>query len=258
MGAFAREQGCAYATVNQIIDGYMMFSTCNWKEDGNGGMTGETQNTYLYKLDGTMEPKKLKSPGWILYNCGDVTLTYSPIAEHGGAFGSYWDWDAETDKMTFLTDHPGEPGWFGETEAYYFMDGAVHRLTYATGKDEVVIDTGLEGDYFAYCFPDCIVIVHSSIDAVADNNLYFYNWAFELVDTVPFDYSGKHLFDDAILAETADRIILSNTNRFFVPTHYINKSELGTGNVTVHEFDLTSIQEMIDAMDQLYSQWEDG
>lgn len=256
MGAFAQEQGCAYAAVNQIIDGYCRFSTYNWKDNDSGGVSGDHQQTYLFKLDGSTEPKEVDSAGWILYNCGDVTLSYSPIAENGGQYGSYWDWDAETDTLTFLTDHPGEPGWFGQTQAYYFMDGAVRRLTYATGEDEVVIETGLEGDYYAYCFPDCIVVANNSINGITDKNLYFYNWAFELVDTVSIEYSGSFLFGDAIMAETADRIILCDTNRFSVPTHYINKSELGTGNVTVHEFDLTSIADMIAAMDELYGSLE--
>ena len=203
------------------------------------------------------QPEKLDAKGMIMYNCGDVILTYHPSAQNGGRFGSYWDWDPETDSLTYLADHPGEPGWFGEMEAYYFKDGAVRRLTYAAGKEEVVIQTDLQGDYYACCFPDCIVIVSNSVKDTSDKNLYIYNWDFEQVATVPFEYSGTMLNSQAILGETADKILLTKSHVYPVPTHYIDKSELGSGNVQLHEFDLTAIEDMIETVKKYYpdSNW---
>ena len=252
-GEFAKEQGCDYAQCDMVTDGYCIFQTCKWVENPDKSMSGRAQATYYYKLDGSMEqPEKVDSKGMIMYTCADVILTYHPESENGGQYGSYWDWDPETDSLTFLTDHPGEPGWFGETEAYYFKDGAVRHLTYATGKEEVVIQTDLQGDYYACCFPDCIVVVSNSVKASSDKNLYIYNWDFEHIATVPFEFSGKMLYGQAIIGETVDRILLTQSSIFPVPTHYIDKAELGSGNVQLHEFDLTAVENMIEVVRKWY------
>ena len=250
---FAKDSGCDYASCNLITDGYCLLHTYKWEASPTGGVTGKAQAAYYYKLDGSMEqPEKVDAKGLIMYNCGDVILTYHSESKNGGQYGSYWDWDPETDSLNYLTDHPGEPGWFGETEAYYFKDGAVRHLTYATGQEEVVIQTDLQGDYYACCFPDCIVVVSNSVKDVSDKKLYIYNWDFRLVDTVEVEFTGKMLVDQVVIGETAERILLSKSALYPVPTHYIEKSELGTGNVTVHEFDLTAIEDMIEAIKKLY------
>ena len=250
---FAKEQGCDYAECDMITDGYCFIRTCKWEEDTDKSFSGKAQATYYYKLDGSMaQPEKLDAKGMLMYNCGEVILTYHPESENGGKYGSYWDWDPETDSLTYLTDHPGEPGWFGQTEAYYFMDGAVRHLTYATGQEEVVIQTDLQGDYYACCFPDCIVIVSNSVKASSDKNLYIYNWDFKHVATVPFEFSGKMLYSQAILGETVDKILLTTSPIYPVPTHYIDKAELGSGNVQLHEFDLTAVENMIEAVRKMY------
>lgn len=242
--AFAKEHDGVRAEVVGIVDGYCLFSTYGWKESEGGERQEDYLETYMYKLDGSMEPKVADPQGMVLYDCGDVILTYDPQAQNGGTMGSYWDWDPETDSRTYLADHPGEPGWFGETEAYYFKDGAVMRLEYETGKEEVVIDTGLEGDYYALCLPDCLIVVEKEFGAISDRNLYFYNWAFELVDTVQIEYpENGFMTSDAIIAETVDRIILSDSYKNARPAYYIEKSELGTGNAVLHPYDLPELWE---------------
>lgn len=241
--AFAKENGAEYANCQMITEGYLIFTTYRWVSTGKTSMTSESVESYLYKLDGSMEPEVLENDGWILYNCGDVTLTYFTTSENGGAFGSYWDWDPQTDTLTYLTDHPGQPGHFGEEEAYYYKDGAVYRLTYATQEEEILFDTGLEGDYQAMCFPDCIVVVNDGVKDISDKNLYFYNWDFQLVDTVQIECpDDAFMVSDCIIGETAERLILTNKTSDAVPTHYIDKSELGTGNVQLHEFQLIDME----------------
>lgn len=255
LGEFAKENGAKYAQCDMITEGYCLFHTGNYVATSTGGVTGEAQEHYYYKLDGSMEePEVYENNGWILYNCGDVTLTYFATSENGGEFGSYWDWDPETDKLTFLTDHPGTPGYYGEEEAYYFKDGGICRLTYATQTEEVLVDTGLTGKYYLLCLPDCMVVVNNEVSGISDKNLYIYNWAFELVDTVEISYPDNgFLLSNAILGETAERIILTDTRMYPIPTHYINKSELGTGNVEVHEFDLSAVEDMRQSYQKYYT-----
>ena len=57
-------------------------------------------------------------------------------------------------------------------------------MTYATQSEEVMVDTGLEGKYYLFVFPDCMVVASSGIGNAPDNQLYIYNWAYELVDVV--------------------------------------------------------------------------
>lgn len=241
---FARENGGDFVQCSMMTEGYLLFSTYQWVEDPDGSFSGAWLESYTYKLDGTLgAPRAIESSGWNLYNCGDVLLTLTNEAQSGSAYGGYWDWDIETDTMSYLTDHPGVPGYFGKEEAYYFKDGAICRLTYATGAEEILVETGLAGSYYAHCFPDCLVLASKEMRSTSDMNLYIYNWAFELVDTVALDYR-ENLFgtSKAIIAETAERFILTDSTNG-LPCYYINKSELGTGNVDIRELDLTDLAE---------------
>ena len=238
---FAKAHGGDYVECNVFREGYCLFSVYDFKDMG-GQFSGTWIAYYLYKLDGSMEEPQnvmnVEGGGMILYNCGTVCLTYRNDVQNGGEYGSYWNWDPETDTITYLTDHPGQPGWFGEDEAYYFKDGAICRLTYASQTEEKVVDTGLKGNYYLFAFPDCIAVACRDLSEATDNCLYIYNWAFELVETVEIGYS--HSFGSAhlLIAETAERFILSD-EPMGMPKYYINKAELGTGDVKLHKFSYT-------------------
>jgi len=172
-----------------------------------------------------------------------VFLTLMNGAQEGGYNGydfSYWDWDMETDTITYLTDHPGIAGFYGKEYGYYFRDGAVIRLNYETREEERIIETGLEGKYFAMYFPDCIVIASKEKDVGADNQIYIYNWNYELVDTIKLPFSGI-AYDQSLIAETAERLIFTNDWTYRAPKYYIEKSELGTGNAKVYSFKLPDL-----------------
>ena len=238
--AFAKENGGNSIVCERMTDGYCLFSIYRWEvtqgeQIGSSSMKPIHTGYYYYKLDGSMkEPAKAHTGGLACYDCGDVFLTYFPEAQNGGALGSYWDWDPVTNEASFLTDHPGQPGWFGKEQGFYFMDGAIHRLTYATGTDEIMVDTGLEGDYYAFFFPDCVVVA-SDEDNSSDKNLYIYNWSFDLLDTVSINVPSTDRTQDMLVAETAERLILAGSYRG-MPRYYINKAELGTGDVKLHKF----------------------
>ena len=131
-----------------------------------------------------------------------------------------------------MTDHPGQPGWFDEKQAYYHLDGAIRRRDNATGTDTVMVETGLGGEYYLTAFPDCIVLTDRS---KGGNMLYIYNWAFEPVDAIKLDYSHNLWGDDLLIAETHERFILTDSH-LFNPVYYIEKSELGTGNVQLYKY----------------------
>lgn len=243
LNEFAASVGGITASPEDYIRDRLVINVYGKKED-SATLESEWIGTYLMKYDTGEGPVEVHPKGLNCYMCGNVFLHYQPTSEKGGKYGSYWNWDLETDTMEFLTDHPGEPGWFGEEEAYYVMDGDLHHMVYETGADQVVIDTDLSGDYYGLCLPECIVILENSVQNVQDKNLYFYNWNFQPVGTVEIPYSDDaFLFSDALLAETAERIILTDGGKHRKPCFYINKSELGTGNVKVHTFDLPFLWE---------------
>ena len=236
---FAKENGGDYAKCDIITDGFCLFSVYGWKIISEDGDSTESVSShkgyYYYKLDGSMEaPERAEVNGLACYSCGDVFLVHNPNPVEGSRYGSYYNWNPDTNCTTFLTHHPGEPGWYGENEGYYFQDGYIYRLTYATRKTEPMVDTGLEGYYYLFAFPDCIVLASNEQHAT-DNNLYFYNWSFELLDTVHIPNPNSTRTNFLLIAETADRFILT-TSLEGMPKSYICKSELGTGNLELHEF----------------------
>lgn len=248
---FALDNDLEFASYSLMTDGYLKFSIGHYEKQPDGSLQPETDEHYYFALDGSMaEPKMLESEVGSLYSCGDVILSLGD-AQHGAVYGGYYDWHPETDTATYLCDHPGQPGWFGETEAYYYKDGGVYRLTYATGTEEKLFDTGLTGKYYAIILPDCIIVANSDFQNLADKNLYIYSWDYKLVDTIAITYPLMcYMVDEAVVAETAERIILTNST-LGQPMYYIEKSELGTGNAKIHSFKLP---DMTDA-EQAY--WED-
>lgn len=250
LNQFSQDLGYDFAECDMIDSGECLFSVYEWTEvsaDPNEQYyTSSWVKSYRFALDGSMEePLLIEAEGGQLYHCGDVFLTLMNGAQEGGYNGydfSYWDWDMETDTVTYLTDQPEYAGFFGKDAGYYFRDGAVIRLNYETREEERIIETGLDGDYYVMCFPDCLVVADQSFEA-KDNHLYIYNWAYELVDTVALTYlHGNFFTDQALMAETAERFILTDGTSW-LPKYYIEKSELGTGNAKVYSFklpDLTS------------------
>lgn len=241
--------------IEMISDGYVLCSVSKRNETVDGQVDIQKSGYYLYPLDGSEAPREIEVSGIPLYQCGDVLLTLRGEAQQSGEYGSYWDWDWGTDTITYLTDHPGVPGWFGKEEGYYFRDGAIWRLTYASCEEEVMVDTGLEGRYYAFCLPDCIVLAGRD---EGDDDLYFYNWDFQLVDTVSLDFPHENGAEYMVLAETADRIILTDEWGSCWPKYYIEKSEFGSGETKVHPYDLSAVADVDQEWQEEESWFENG
>lgn len=248
---FATEKNMDFAVCDMIDAGMCYVTVYRWvemeNEDGSTGLQGEAVDTYLYKEDGSMEePVLMESECGPLYHCGEVFLALMNGTQNGGFNGydfSYGDWDPETDTVTYLTDHPGIAGFYGKEYGYYFRDGAVIRLNYETRVEERIIETDLSGSYYAKCFPDCIVIASKENGANADNRLYVYNWEYELVDIISLSFLPAGISAHrALIIETAERLILTSDSASNIPKYYIEKAEIGSGDVKVHTFNLPDFQ----------------
>ena len=78
--------------------------------------------------------------------------------------------------------------------------------------------------------------------------MYIYNWAFQPVETVELTYPFyAFMVSDVIIGETADRIILTDHTGYQKPAYYIKKEELGTGNAKLYPFDLTDMEDLLEA-----------
>lgn len=240
LSAFATEQGGHYIQNEDISDGILVFDVYQWVEYDDGDPTtfaadGTFYQSYYYRLDGSMSQPEVAgyTDKWMLiHDIPTGFCVHTTDSKTGTENGSYWDWDPDTNTCTYLTDHPGQPGWLDEKQAYYHLDGAIRRRDNATGTDAVMVETGLEGEYYLTAFPDCIVLADRSKEG---NMLYIYNWAFEPVDAIKLDYSHNLWGDYLLIAETHERFILTDSH-LFNPVYYIEKSELGTGNVQLHKF----------------------
>lgn len=239
--AFVREQGGDYIQQECISDGILLFDAYHWVEYDDGDPnTYAAEGTYLrpyyYRLDGSMSvPEIANLEGMSLNDIPSGFLVWGPEAQNGTEYGCVLDWDPETNTATYLTDHPGQPGWFDNTQAFYHSNGAIRRLDIAAGTTEIMAQTGLEGDHFLFAFPDCIVLTCRSEEASDNDVIHVYNWAFEKVDSVKLPTRNNAIGEDLLIAETAERFIL--TDKFLGnPLYYIEKIELGTGNVQIHEF----------------------
>jgi hypothetical protein len=228
-----------------VTEGYCVFSISKMVEvdDGDGSDISQQFKeqwigSFYCKIDGSQgEPKVLSgkheeisvSP---LYSCGNIILAFANEPQNGGEYASYWQWHPETDTYTYLMDTPRYSGYYDDTAGYYHMDGAIRRYTIATGKEEVMAQTGLTGAYHVRAFPDCLVLFTSSKE---DYTLYVYNWAYELVEAVDVGVcKGKHM-PSVLIGETPDRFILSDAEFNY---YYISKSELGNGTAEVHSIEI--------------------
>lgn len=229
LSKFMERRGDGYLDSKLISRGYYIFKYTRVVDMGDGKLEAVFDGYYYYKLDGTTkEPVKLDTVGAPLYDCGDVLLTVD-------ADYRYYAWDIEAGTETYLTGPIGVPAWFGEEACYYFKDGAIRRLVYATQAEEILADTGLGSDYCLICFPDCLVVASRGLLGAADSQLYIYNWEFEKIDTVQCGFLGSNGLEQLLIAETASRLIFSDDLNSG-PKYYIEKSELGTGNAVVHEY----------------------
>lgn len=207
-----------------------VFTFSPYKLDEAGNMVADT---YYYKLDGSIEAPEMADMNMGLFNDGTHFLVEKLTGDN---VSQVWLWDPETNETTYLTDGVGM-GYYGTEAVYYARDGGVYCKTYATGEEELLFDSGLDGDYRLICFPDCMVLASLEDSGSADPNLYIYNWAYEPVATVELDYSFTYRPASLIVGETPERIILSDSQER-LPRYYIEKAEFGAGNVNIHEYSM--------------------
>ena len=229
-------------------NGVFSFSLFKIDEEGN-----EETKSYYYLLDGSMDgAEEIDSGiGWISdgQQCITAGQAQSGVA---GQRGLYL-WDPYTNHSVHLVDRPpNSTGYWGTETAYYMQKGVVYQQDYADGSSQAVFDTGLKGECRLSCTPDYIIVsehipTESELEEQPDleftskvPTLYIYSWDFELLEQVEMPHPVKIWTDDMLCGETEDRLILA-AQLFGVPEYYIKKSDIGTGNVEIHPYQLPDL-----------------
>ena len=185
---------------------------------------GKNSSEQVYALDGYIRRFYLPwSDG------GDKSMFEYPSMENYEAFGEgYWG----EDSALILK----------RVEDQYVMNNILCKVSYISGKEERLFDTGLPGTYKLCCFPDYFVLVevNSNTDFIPDNpKLYVYNWKMESMGVCTIGYEMNIMPQDLICGETKDRIYLAS--QFVgVPEYYIDKAELGGEIIRYHELNYST------------------
>ncbi|MDE6580355.1 MAG: hypothetical protein K2K41_07465 [Ruminiclostridium sp.] len=226
----------------KIVNGTLILTLM--KIDENGETT--SQSCY-YKLDGSMdEPKADTFWGIKLKADGESFVGIVDYDKENELF-IYGVWEPEKGIVSelFKAEDTHSHGYIGTKAEYYVENGIIIENTYGEGKKELV-DTGLKGQYQLVCFPDCMVIygylTNEEINqgvTLEEATLYFYDWDHNDLGSVKINYqfNGILLASGLICGETPEKIILTDDLDCF-PRYYINKSDLGTGNIKIHAFNL--------------------
>ncbi|MBQ7145785.1 MAG: hypothetical protein IJR95_03350 [Lachnospiraceae bacterium] len=160
-------------------------------------------------------------------------------------FAGLYGWDPEASVFRYIGERPTDygSGWYGAKEGYAFCNGFLCRWDYATEKFEPLFDTDLEGKKDLYVFSEGLLLTdmffdYYDQDAEISNTIHFnfYDWEFKLTGKCELSIEGKHLIGGIVFSETADRILFTLASFANYPTHYINKADLGTGEIKMHEY----------------------
>lgn len=212
----------------------MFFFKFFWLDEGGA----EQVQTYYYKLDGSLSELQPVDVPLLFGTDGDKTFFYNPEEEV-----EYSVWNPEEMSLTPLfTLDPETSCYMAERNAYILTDNKIYRKDYETGEETLLFDTGLTGTHRMRCFPDCIVVMDGiaydgSEPEIEQQTLRFYSWDFEPLGEIVLDFTIMGGYASPIAAETPDKLLLSTDHRF-LPQYYIDKAELGTGNLTMHELKL--------------------
>ena len=231
----------------KIVNGVLLITEMKIDENGN-----TTSECCYYKLDGTMEEPKVDSINGISMDADGETFVGVVDYDKESDMFIYGIWEPEKGTVAelFKADDLRCGGYIGARAEYRIENGIITENSYTEGKKEL-LDTGLKGNYQLVCFPDCMVVYEfitpeEDLQGITldEATLHFYDWDYNNLGSVKINYQ----FNDQLLAvglirgETPERIILTD-DYDFAPRYYINKSDLGTGNIEIHAFNLPDFGE---------------
>ena len=220
-----------------IMNGMFLFGLLKLDAQGQ-----ESKSLFYYCLDGSMDAPELAPEFLPMASDGDTPLFYGESMENPDNVAIYTWQPGQQEQYLTEADEEYNRVYYRADYFYKLIDNKLYRIEYGTLEQTMLFDTGLEGDHILRCFPDCIVIMDGSPNydpnsANLPQTMRFYDWNFNSLGETTVNYEKNIDREKIICGETENRILLRSDNSF-IPRYYIDKAEFGTGNITLHEFEL--------------------
>lgn len=217
---------------------------------------------YYCKLDEKI-PKLEKCTAGYCWTDGEALLHGSFTKDEAGVTTEWklmkWDPDTNTEEILNTVSNVENVDkivyntYWGENCGLRHEDGKVIKINYPNSEMEVLFETGITEDATGDFYPDCVAIFEKGDYQVGRNSiLHFFDYQGNALGQVVIDIPvNSNMLP--VIGETRDRIYIRGNYLFTVPTHYIDKSEFGTGKLELHPLEYPDLKEFERAF--IFSDW---
>ncbi len=237
-----------------VTDGYIEGIFKKVGEDGNveyshrytnldhPGIFAETAGSIQFPAEGFSNGSVIGSDGEkiiIQY----VDQNHDPGADREGIRLSLYAWDPAENRIAYIGDRPLLSGYFGAETAFIVEEGIVKQWDYRTETGTPLFDTGIRTRVSLSALPDCLAVWDTyeyqelSDGVIPEVVIRFYDWNYRPLGECGLSFDRELTrYGDYIFGETEDRILLVKDGSATRPDYYIEKSDFGSGNITLHEY----------------------
>ena len=181
--------------------------------------------------------------GSILNTDGEDILVWEENAQPGNHQPyQVYKWELENNTLIPIGGIPTGRGWVGSKTAYYMDHGIFTQWDYAKQEGKALLDPGISENADMTAFTDFLVM-YDSQGLIREGKkpesvtLFFYDWNLNPLGecSLKLDPSTLH-FGNYVFGETEDRILIIKDGFGDLPDYYIEKSDLGSGEIPLHEY----------------------
>ena len=173
----------------------------------------------------------------------DSNRKNNPELDDDKTYYSLYVWDPMENGITYIGDRPNESGFFGAETALFAENGIVTQWNYQTYTGTPLFDTGIKTKASVSAFPDCLAVYEiyefGDLQAgeVPEVTLRFYDWNCKPLGECKLDFDREQVrYSNFFFGETEDRLLIVKNLAAAMPDYYIEKSDFGTGEITLHEY----------------------
>ena len=166
-------------------------------------------------------------------------FNYDSAATEAGerdSFQKLYSWNAADNSIHLVCECDRQGGYYTDEYRYGCDDGVIFRQKYHSGEREILGDTGCRGQMSFTALPDCIMLSDRGSKEADSAGIYFYDWDCRPLGEYRFRFEQNIFFLGFAVSETKNRILLDPDVSSTLPRYYIEKSDLGTGHITLHEY----------------------
>jgi len=219
------------------------------KGGGIGTLGNDDNNLYRVKIDDNSEPEIVMTDDIILSLSMFLVVEdniYLSTFNTVNISGSYlYSFSIETKTLSKTTDYWSDVGAAYHNKDYgycYRPNEGIYEYTVAT--NDITLVKKIKFDNHGYCgarfYSDYIYLIHNRNEdyrAIREQELilHIYDWDYNLIDSIEFNLVENNKVG-GFLTDVGDYIIF--TSDFSKkPDYYIDKSEIGTGNLIFHKIE---------------------